>query len=387
MEAMTDKDIELLPCPFCGEPCEVWCSGSRGLLNVMCKSTVEYKDGMEKTCAMTGQVVPATAWNTRARPAVDVEKLIRQLGAAIPSADGSTFEADPPDAIIDAAIRFIKSLTASGYLKTPAAQKEYYWKCNCCHGGFKSTKENRTDDGTGNGGAKCPYCKADGQYTYRQHQDTAPALNGFVDIVFDKFPDHDGAKFIEVENSEGKSICFGEWVKRPDGYAALRISSPAPVAMEKVRIPVTDENLRYVSRYGGFCRDCADENGTCPVKGLPCDFTESKKAIRRVLEAINYGIEHDFLPDKPEALALLDQQVAPDKSIAPALRKHAEMKASYPTRKDTLAVLLSFVEKTRDGNKPWTNIDDCECQNCAAWKSACDKIIAEIKKMMGRCDG
>ena len=41
------------------------------------------------------------------------------------------------------------------------------WKCNCCKTVFKNEQEDRTDDGTENGGAKCPACKADGQYTYR----------------------------------------------------------------------------------------------------------------------------------------------------------------------------------------------------------------------------
>lgn len=43
------------------------------------------------------------------------------------------------------------------------------WKCNCCHTKFQSAQQDRTDDGHGNGGAKCPRCKADGQYTYRDY--------------------------------------------------------------------------------------------------------------------------------------------------------------------------------------------------------------------------
>lgn len=45
----------------------------------------------------------------------------------------------------------------------------FTWKCNCCHTKFQSTQHDRTDDGLGNGGAKCPRCKAEGQYTYRYH--------------------------------------------------------------------------------------------------------------------------------------------------------------------------------------------------------------------------
>ena len=43
------------------------------------------------------------------------------------------------------------------------------WKCNCCHTKFKSEQKDRTDDGLGNGGAKCPRCKAEGQFTYRDY--------------------------------------------------------------------------------------------------------------------------------------------------------------------------------------------------------------------------
>ncbi len=52
--------------------------------------------------------------------------------------------------------------------------------------------------------------------------------------------------------------------------------------------------VRYVSRFGGFCRDCADEDGICPQSGLPC--AGRGKAIRFVLEALDYGLDHGFLP-------------------------------------------------------------------------------------------
>jgi hypothetical protein len=45
----------------------------------------------------------------------------------------------------------------------------------------------------------------------------------YIDIVFDGPPSPEGARFVEVEDSRGKSIDFGEWVQRPDGYWALRI--------------------------------------------------------------------------------------------------------------------------------------------------------------------
>ena len=40
----------------------------------------------------------------------------------------------------------------------------------------------------------------------------------FVDIVFDGPPGPESGRFVEVENSQGKSISFGEWKVRTDGY-------------------------------------------------------------------------------------------------------------------------------------------------------------------------
>jgi len=44
-----------------------------------------------------------------------------------------------------------------------------------------------------------------------------------IDIVFDGPPSHESGRFVEVENSKGESIKFGEWIERDDGYWVLRI--------------------------------------------------------------------------------------------------------------------------------------------------------------------
>ena len=43
-----------------------------------------------------------------------------------------------------------------------------------------------------------------------------------IDIVFDGPPGPEGGRFVEVENAQGRSFRLGEWVKRADGYWALR---------------------------------------------------------------------------------------------------------------------------------------------------------------------
>lgn len=48
-------------------------------------------------------------------------------------------------------------------------------------------------------------------------------MSDYIDIVFDGPPSHESGRFVEVENSKGESIDFGEWRHRPDGYWALRI--------------------------------------------------------------------------------------------------------------------------------------------------------------------
>lgn len=60
--------------------------------------------------------------------------------------------------------------------------------------------------------------------------------------------------------------------------------------------------IDYVMRYGGRCRGCADENGTCPTSGLPCSPDDARKAIAWVLDAVAYGTRHGYLatPQPPE---------------------------------------------------------------------------------------
>lgn len=45
-----------------------------------------------------------------------------------------------------------------------------------------------------------------------------------IDIVFDGPPGLVAGRFVEVEDVFGKSIRFGTWVHRPDGYWVLRIA-------------------------------------------------------------------------------------------------------------------------------------------------------------------
>ena len=52
-----------------------------------------------------------------------------------------------------------------------------------------------------------------------------PVRRYYVDIVFDGPSGHIPGRFVEVENQDGASIQFGEWVHREDGYWVLRFVS------------------------------------------------------------------------------------------------------------------------------------------------------------------
>jgi hypothetical protein len=80
----------------------------------------------------------------------------------------------------------------------------------------------------------CHDCDGGGTVDAEQYA-TYLALDGqMVDIVFDGPPSHEGGRFVEVEDSEGKTVRCGEWIDRGDGYWALRVwarvASAVPVS-------------------------------------------------------------------------------------------------------------------------------------------------------------
>lgn len=50
-------------------------------------------------------------------------------------------------------------------------------------------------------------------------------MSTHIDIVFDGPPGPEAGRFVEVENADRRSINFGEWVHRDDGYWVLRIKA------------------------------------------------------------------------------------------------------------------------------------------------------------------
>lgn len=49
-----------------------------------------------------------------------------------------------------------------------------------------------------------------------------------IRIVFDGPPSHESGRFVEIEDTEGRSINMGEWHDRGDGFWELRLKSEPP---------------------------------------------------------------------------------------------------------------------------------------------------------------
>ena len=45
----------------------------------------------------------------------------------------------------------------------------------------------------------------------------------FVQVVCDRPPGHESGAFVELEDSNGRSINFGEWIVREDGFHVLKV--------------------------------------------------------------------------------------------------------------------------------------------------------------------
>jgi hypothetical protein len=88
----------------------------------------------------------------------------------------------------------------------------------------------------------------------------------------------------------------------------------------------TEEHAGYIKRYGGRCRDCADENGVCPSSGLPCGGAD--KAIRHVLGALAYGVNHGFV-SRPVVAPHPSAQPAEPKERKPPAIKGAWIDGGY----------------------------------------------------------
>lgn len=80
-----------------------------------------------------------------------------------------------------------------------------------------------------------------------------------IDIVFERMPSHRAARFIDVEDSEGKSIRL-EWIER-DGRAVIRIA-PSAEAESLLREALGQVEAREDDSY--------ENHGSCVYCGAYC---------------------------------------------------------------------------------------------------------------------
>lgn len=106
-------------------------------------------------------------------------------------------------------------------------------------------------------------------------------MSAHVDIVFDGPPGPQAGRFVEVENAEGSSIKFGEWIQRKDGYWVLRITTPFAIG---VPVTIPDAVCKGDWVLGSACGRCSRciETASLVVAGLRAGGA----AIKRRLEAV-----------------------------------------------------------------------------------------------------
>ncbi|HEY9219576.1 MAG TPA: hypothetical protein VIO94_16125 [Phenylobacterium sp.] len=91
-----------------------------------------------------------------------------------------------------------------------------------------------------------------------------------------------------------KALALSPPAPEPEDLFAENAKKPEP-GYEAEPVAITDEVVRYIARYGGMCRDCADEDGVCPASGLPCEPDDCDRAIHHVLKALSYGQRHGYI--------------------------------------------------------------------------------------------
>lgn len=127
----------------------------------------------------------------------------------------------------------------------------------------------------------------------------------------------------EITDGNGKF-----WELKPTGEHKITVTPASPF------VRATEEVVGYVMRYGGMCRDCADENGICPRAGLPCESSPARKAVRHVIEAVNYGLRHGYLPRAANKLTWASSTEEVAAAVRQAIREEQSSSlATHPEAK------------------------------------------------------
>lgn len=108
--------------------------------------------------------------------------------------------------------------------------------------------------------------------------------------------------------------------------------------------PARDALIDFLVKYGGRCRDCADEAGFCPRSGIGCGQRE--KAADYFVSALEYGSEHGFaggykLIDPATVAALVAERDGWKDMFEQCKAKHGETIARAARAETCIDVLLN----------------------------------------------
>lgn len=100
-----------------------------------------------------------------------------------------------------------------------------------------------------------------------------------INIIFDGPPGHEAGRFVEVETDDGRSIDAGEWIERPDGFWALRITELPDQSLQTdpKRCPCCDAYLPNGEQQQN-CGICGREYRVGEVVHLPPSLFNKKRA-------------------------------------------------------------------------------------------------------------
>lgn len=125
-----------------------------------------------------------------------------------------------------------------------------------------------------------------------------------IHIIFDGPPGPKANGFVEVENSEGKSINAGEWKKRDGGYWALVISSDSfeEVQLLRKEKKSLEEQLEaaWNEDEAYLAQDIAHWLETNTYKGVSCAGIEFlKRLLADYRQGLKNAAERKNIPARP----------------------------------------------------------------------------------------
>lgn len=124
-------------------------------------------------------------------------------------------------------------------------------------------------------------------------------MSEYIDVVFDGPPSHESGRFVEVEDAQGRSINFGEWVERADGYWCLRIPDSRELEAEYQSLDEANTELTEA------LRDRLAEVERLSSVRCPDGHNHRWDSAGMCLECCNYATDliDRALQEKPDAEA------------------------------------------------------------------------------------